>query len=50
MLILVPYAGLPTVFLPPASAVEVIESEPCVCVSVCVSVSTLKAELFDLRP
>ena len=38
--------------LPPASAVEVIESEPCfsVCVSVCLSVSTLTAEPFDLRP
>ncbi len=32
--------------LPPASAVEVIESELCVCVSV----STLKAKPFDLQP
>ena len=34
-------------FLPPASAVEVIESEPSFCVSVCLSVSTLTAEPFD---
>ncbi len=27
-------------YLPPASAVEVIESEPCVCVCVCVSVTS----------
>ena len=32
--------------LPPASAVEVIESEPSFCVCVCVS--TLTAEPFDL--
>ena len=37
-------------FLPPASAVEVIESEPSVCVSVCLSVNTLTAKPFDLWP
>ena len=44
--------GVINYLLTSASAVEVIESEPCVCVSVCVSVclsvSTLTAELFDL--
>ena len=39
-----------SVFLPPASAVEVIESEPCVCVcvSVCLSVCTLLPKPFNL--
>ncbi len=35
-------------FLPPASVVEAIEAEPSFCVSVCLYVSTLTAELFDL--
>ena len=36
-------------FLPPASAVEVIETEPSVCVSVCPCVNTLTAEPIDVR-
>ncbi len=36
------------VLLPPASAVEVIESEPFVCVCVCLCVRTLTTEPFDL--
>ena len=39
-----------TILLPPASAVEVIESVPSVCLSVCPSVSTLTSEPFDLWP
>ena len=41
--------SVPDPFLPPASAVEVIKTEPSVCVSVCVSVSVLTAEPFDIR-
>ncbi len=41
--------GALKVFLPPASAVEVIETEPFVCLSVCMClfVSALTAEPFD---
>ena len=39
-------------YLPPMSAVQAIESEPCLCLSVCVCVCvcTLTAELFELWP
>ncbi len=40
--------GYTNIFLPPASAIEVIKTEPSACV--CVSVSTLMAEPFGVRP
>ena len=36
-------------FLPPASAVEVIESVPCVHLSICLLVSAFTTELFDVQ-
>ncbi len=38
-----------SIFFPPVSAVEGIKSVPSVCVCVCASVSSLAAELFDVR-